>query len=1173
MPDSTPDPRSRCRHCGAALAPDTLVSACWSCVARVAAGSGVPFRNGTSPTDSGTGEALAPGHEEAFRLGDYYLEEQIAHGGMGVVYRAYQTSLARVVAIKLLLLGRYSSADSIRRFHREARSAAALRHPNIVSIYEVGESEGQPFLAMEFVEGRSLAEVSRQGPLPPLRAARHVRVVAEAVAYAHSQGVLHRDIKPSNVLLDVFDQIRLTDFGLAKKLDGSGDLTLTGEVLGSPNYLSPEQAEGRQAEVGPRSDVYGAGALLYELLTGRPPFLAPSVPETLVRIRDSDPIAPSRLSPGIPEDLDTIVLKCLEKSPDRRYASAAALADDLHRFLRHEPITARPVSTFERSAKWVRRHRARAALLATLALLLVVVTAGSLWFSFRVRMAQLETEAANQRLARNLFVREWNDAEQLFEEGKTVPALTWFSQAVRADPSNSVAAARLLAVLGDLTISVPASEPLRHPGAVLSTSFSPDGQRLVTASADGRVRVWAWSQPAEPRVLPRIFQKPAVVWIPRTDRLLVAEPSGISLWTPDGTLDRERSNPVRGSLRWEVSRDGRFGVLESTEDSPQLWDLLAFERVESPAFTDRTLRRVGYGGSGRFLLRSWISHQQSDWNLGLEDIVTGQRIWQVKPPENPRASHIHTALISDDDSLVAVCRWGGQTLVYRVPSTGGVDAPASPKVEPVFQWDFGEVNRAECFRFLGGNRRLLVAMTDGQVQQVDLETGQILPDRIDHAGQVNATAVTPDGRTLATASVDGMVQFWDLRPRRSEPVFLQRSNVVWDVAFAPDSSNLVIAGDPEAAIYDATTGTLRHRLPMGKLVSRVVYSPDGRRVAVSTERGSLRIWDAATGQPVTPMLAASDRIHDLSYSGDGRWLVLGGPADRVRLLEGETGRPALPEFTTSAAIVATLVTPGGHRLVAGTVHGQVHFWSLPDGAEVPAQGRHRSVVWATRASRDGRLVATASGDRTAIVWDAVTGAVRREFRSEKAVYAAVFSPDGRRLVLGSADRTARIREVESGRASSEIMRHPGGVWFVEFSPDGSLVATGDDLGYARLWDAGSGLPVGNWLRSRGSLKRVVFAPDGRRIATASADGLGRVWPVVVVPAPAPDWLPDLAEAVAGRRLDPDDNLQGVPFESWLTIRERVRAAGESGQGFYDRWARWFLVERLADGSPVPSHDR
>jgi serine/threonine protein kinase/WD40 repeat protein len=1101
-------------------------------------------------------------------LGDYDLKEQIAHGGMGVVYRAYQASLDRTVAVKLLLLGRYSSPDSVLRFHREAQSAAALRHPHIVSVFEVGECDGQPFLAMEYVEGRSLAELLRQGPLPPQRAARYARTVAEAIAYAHSRGVLHRDVKPSNVLLDVFDQIRLTDFGLAKKLDGSGDLTLTGEMLGSPNYLSPEQAEGRHGQIGPPSDIYGIGALLYELLTGRPPFLAASLPETLLRIRDSEPLPPSSLNPAIPRDLDTITLKCLEKAPDRRYASADALAEDLHRFLRHEPIAARPVSGLERTLKWIRRNRATTALLATAAFSLVAFAVGSLAFSFHVQRARAETEAANRRLARDLFVREWSDAEQLLEDGKTVPALTWFARTVRSDPSNAVAASRLLSLLGDVTLSIPFSEPLIHTNAVLGADFSKDGRYLLTASADDRVRIWDWRSGGDPVVLPRTFRSPAANWETESGRVLVADHAGVSLWTTEGTLIREVPGAHSGSLHWKMTRDRSLAMLVSSGEPPQLWDPRQLLRIESPALQEPTLRMVGFGGHGRYLFRSRIETNPQRWMLGLHDIRTGRIVWEAEPGQDPRSTYVYSAEFSDDETLVACCRWGGQTLVYRIPR---IDSETSLPVaggEPIFRWNFGEVTRVEAFRFLDENRRLLVATSEGMVQQFDLTTGQSLPDRVEHSGKVHSAVVSPDGTTLATASVDGWVRFWDLRVRRPEPWKIQRSNVVWDVAFSPDARWLAVAGYPAAALYDARTGARHHELPMEGLVSRVAFSLDSQRLATSTEPGMLRVWDVATGAPVTDTIKSAGPIHDLWYSPDGRRLVVGAPTDQVRLLDSETAQPVEPLPKAGATLVMSVMTPDQRRLISGTVHGEVHFWSLPEVKPLSPSARHRSVVWATRLSRDGRWLATASGDQTVLIWETETARVIREFRCEKAAYGAEFSPDGRRVLIGSADRTARIREIESGRQVSETMRHPGGVWHVQFSPDGRLVATGDDAGYARLWDTATGLPLGNWLRSRDTLKRIAFSPDGRQLATASSDRTVRVWPVVVAPSPSPHWVPDLAEAIAGRRLDSDNNLHSIPFETWRAARDRFTPSQDPGTDFYDRWARWFFVERLA-AEPVP----
>jgi eukaryotic-like serine/threonine-protein kinase len=278
------------------------------------------------------------------RFGDFELQEEIGRGGMGIVYKAWEEKLQRHVALKMILRGTQASESDLARFRGEAGAAAALSHPNIVPIYQVGEQDGQPYFVMKLVPGRTLASVVKAGPLPPRRAAEHLLAVAEAVSHAHARGVLHRDLKPSNILLDENDQPLVTDFGLAKRVEGGPSLTGTGAVLGTPSYMAPEQADSNPAAIGNRTDVYSLGAILYELLTGRPPFLAASLMETFLLVRTEEPVRPRALNPQIDPDLELICRKCLEKRPEHRYAGAAELAKDLRAYLDGEPVAARSSS-------------------------------------------------------------------------------------------------------------------------------------------------------------------------------------------------------------------------------------------------------------------------------------------------------------------------------------------------------------------------------------------------------------------------------------------------------------------------------------------------------------------------------------------------------------------------------------------------------------------------------------------------------------------------------------------------------------------------------------------------------------------------------------------------------------------------------------------------------------
>jgi serine/threonine-protein kinase len=323
-------------------------------------------------SEGASGVSFTPTRRE---FGKYELIEEIGRGGMGVVFKVRQRDLNRIVALKMILSNHLADESDVKRFYREARAAGSLRHPQIVAIHEVGQINGQHYFAMDFIAGTSLLGLTRSGPLEAERAARLLIGVARAVQFLHDHGIVHRDLKPSNILLDSSGTPLVSDFGLAKVCDDHDASTQTGTTLGTPGYMPPEQAAGRIREVTPRSDVYGLGAILYEMLTGRPPFREDTPYQTILQVLESEPTLPVQLNPRIPPELERICLKCLEKDPSRRYGSAADVAGDLDRFLRHEPVEARPAGLADQVRRWLRRETGLASRLTIMFAALLVTQA------------------------------------------------------------------------------------------------------------------------------------------------------------------------------------------------------------------------------------------------------------------------------------------------------------------------------------------------------------------------------------------------------------------------------------------------------------------------------------------------------------------------------------------------------------------------------------------------------------------------------------------------------------------------------------------------------------------------------------------------------------------------------------------------------------------------------
>jgi WD40 repeat protein/predicted Ser/Thr protein kinase len=909
---------------------------------------------------------------------------ELGRGGMGIVYKARQVRLDRICAVKIALPETHNGAEARTRFLAEAEMIARLRHTNLVQIYSLGEHNGRAYFEMEYIEGGSLADRLDGTPWPPEPAARMVAVLARAIGEAHRLGIVHRDLKPANVLLTADEIPKVVDFGLAKSLEADSHLTQSGVFIGTPSYAAPEQVAGSNKAVGPPADIYALGAIFYHLLTGRPPFQGPTVLCTMEQVRSADPVPPSRLQPGLPRDAETIALKCLEKDPQRRYADAAALAEDLDRYLCGRPILARPSGAAERLLKWARRRPAVVGLAATVVAVTVLCFVLVSWQWRRAEAKAVAAAAANERAQQaHLDALEeqaeltFHQALALCDQGEVGRGLTWLARGLElATEAHSQRLDRPIRInLADWASQLirPVKLPsMRHPGPVLTMAFRREGGALVSVGHDGVVRFWSTATGREDEKPLKLDEQPAVA---RLERVQLGTGESSLLTAVD---DRERATA------WDLNCRRRL----ATPRMPVGPELRQGSPVEVVALTPSSRTVITARCGGRLHVRD----------------TTTQRAFDLPP----QGTEVISLAVSPDGRVFASGTEGGVVRLWDTSSLAQIGQTCK----------FSGAVTAIAF---GPDGRLLaIGEEDGTIRLSELPRQKALGFPLPVNDPVLTMTFDRTGERVLVGTTEG-VRWWDLSRK----------------AGCERCGGIKQANDRPTSRVGAATVS-----PDSRTMATARYVRDGDRTC-----GRVEIRDLATGKILRRTPDQPHRLVGVAFSPDSKWLLAWGSAPKTATLWSAANlRESRPLFRSlGCSVHQAEFSPDGQSVLLGCRDGKARLWNLERDVEINAECRPRHAYPITAVAFDTERSRFVTGCHAGTVrfWDITGGTLLNELRQNAGeVGVLAFSPDGRMMLTASHDGTARFLDAETGRQLGPALRHTDAVLCVAFHPDGRSVVTG-----------------------------------------------------------------------------------------------------------------------------------